>query len=88
MFKFCDECGNMIINKKRRKFCSNRCSNKTHKRNYNHRHWEKVKRAKREHSKKFSKRIAVAPENGRTLDVVDMMERNTERFNYGLELNR
>ncbi len=35
-----------------------------------------------------TKYMTKAPENGKTLDTVDMMERNAERFNYGLELNR
>ena len=40
------------------------------------------------HKKKYFKTITKYPENGRTLDVCDMLTRNRERFNYGLELNR
>ena len=46
------------------------------------------KEYKRWHNKTFRcKKISKSPENGRTVDVVDMIERNEERFNYGLELN-
>jgi len=72
MFKLCGVCGDFISNKRRKTYCSNSC----------------YKKAKRDNKKNFTKTITKFPENGRTLDVVDMMKRNTERFNYGLELNR
>ena len=45
-----------------------------------------VKRPSRKYHK--AKYISISPENGRELDTVNMMERNRERFQYGLELNR
>ena len=72
MFKFCDICGDFISNKRKKIYCSANC----------------YRKAKQNKKKKFTKTITKFPENGRTLDVCDMMKRNTERFNYGLELNR
>ena len=46
------------------------------------------KQYKKNWRKSRSKYIAISPENGRTIDVVDMMSRNEERFKYGAELNR
>ncbi len=46
------------------------------------------KRYKRDWRKSQTKYIAKSPENGKELDVVDMIERNEERFKYGLGLNR
>lgn len=37
--------------------------------------------------RKLSKIVKKSPENGHTLDVVDMFERNKERFQYGIDLN-
>lgn len=45
------------------------------------------KRYRKFRNKRRFKRVAKSPENGRELDVCDMMERNRERFQYGAELN-
>ncbi len=49
---------------------------------------ERLLRNSKIRKKKYCKTITKYPENGRTLDVCDMLTRNKERFNYGLELNR
>jgi len=48
---------------------------------------EYTKRRTKFNKQHYYKQISVSPENGRELDSVDMMERNRERFQYGLELN-
>ena len=61
---------------------------KLYQQKYYRKHKEHLLRYSKKRKKKYFKTITKYPENGITLDVVDMMERNTERFNYGLELNR
>jgi hypothetical protein len=39
------------------------------------------------YSRKGYKTVAKSPENGQTLDVVDMIQRNEERYQYELDLN-
>jgi hypothetical protein len=48
---------------------------------------EYYKALRKYHRKKGYKNISKSPENGLTLDVVDMMERNRERFQFGTDLN-
>lgn len=48
---------------------------------------ERKKQYKRKYLMNNTKYIRFNPSNGQTVDCVDMMFRNKERFNYGLKLN-
>jgi len=53
-------------------------------------HYEKYKEyyvAKSRRKRRYRKYIRKNPSNGNTPDCVDMMRRNKDRYNYGLELN-
>jgi len=51
------------------------------------RHKENTILYKRKYRKRISKFVKVNPNNGRSIDCVEMIYRNKDRFNYGLSLN-